>query len=166
MNKIIKGRVWVFGDSVNTDAMYPGHAMRLPYEEAARFVFHELRPGWAAEVRDGDIVVAGRNFGVGSSRPVSKLFTVLGVSALIADEFNSLFYRNCINYGLPALTAPGARASFSDGDTAIVDIASGRVDNLTTSTRLQGPGLPEMLLDILDAGGLMPRLTRDGYLPS
>lgn len=166
MNTVIEGRVWVIGDSVNTDAMYPGFAMRLPYEEAAKLVFHELRPGWTDEVRHGDILVAGRNFGVGSSRPVAKLFTVLGVSALIADEFNSLFHRNCVNYGLPALTVPGVRAVFDDGDMARVDIAAGRVENLTTAARIDVPGLPEMLLDILDAGGLMPRLARDGYLPA
>jgi 3-isopropylmalate/(R)-2-methylmalate dehydratase small subunit len=166
VNTVFEGRVWVVGDSVNTDAMYPGFTMRMPYEEASKYLFHELRPGWTDQVAPGDIVVAGRNFGVGSSRPVAKLFTVLGVSALIADEFNSLFHRNCINYGLPALTVPGVRSAFSDGDTARIDIATGHVENLTTSARFDVPGLPRMLLDILDAGGLMPRLTRDGYLPA
>lgn len=165
MSIIVEGRVWVVNDSVNTDAMYPGITMRMSYEEAAKYVFHELRPGWVDEVREGDIVVAGRNFGVGSSRPVAKLFTTLGVRALIADEFNSLFHRNCINYGLPALTVPGIRSAFSDGQIARVNFASGHVENLTTSASFDVPGLPRMLLDILDAGGLMPRLVRDGYLP-
>ena len=166
MSTVIEGRVWVVGDSVNTDAMYPGFAMRLPYEEAARYVFHQLRPGWVDQVAEGDIVVAGRNFGVGSSRPVAKLFSELGVKALLAHEFNSLFHRNCINYGLPALTVPGVQGAFSDGDLARVDITTGVVQNLTTSQQLEAPGLAPMLLDILAAGGLMPRLARDGFLPT
>ena len=74
MNHLIEGRVWVVGDSVNTDAMYPAHAMKLPLAEAARLVFYDLRPGWADQVRPGDVLVAGRNFGIGSSRPVAALF--------------------------------------------------------------------------------------------
>ncbi|MBB4689657.1 LeuD/DmdB family oxidoreductase small subunit [Amycolatopsis jiangsuensis] len=166
MSGIVEGRVWIVGDSVNTDAMYPAFALKMPYAEAAQHVFHQLRPGWTDEVRPGDIVVAGHNFGIGSSRPVSKLFTELGVAALIAEEFNSLFYRNCINYGLPALTVPGVATAFHDGEIARLDITEGVVENRTTGARFDVPALPAMLLDILDAGGLMPRLARDGYLPA
>jgi 3-isopropylmalate/(R)-2-methylmalate dehydratase small subunit len=161
----VRGKVWLFGDDINTDAMYPGFAMKLPFDEAARYVFHELRPGWVDQVDAGDIVVAGRNFGVGSSRPVARLFTSLGVSALLAEEFNGLFHRNAINFGMPALTVPGVRDLFVEGQEAEVDPAAGTVANLTTGARLQTAGLPPLLLDILDAGGLMPRLVRQGYLP-
>ncbi|MFE8954921.1 3-isopropylmalate dehydratase [Streptomyces althioticus] len=163
MTDIIEGRVWVVGDSVNTDAMYPGFAMRLEPEEAAQHVFYELRPGWSEQVRPGDIVVAGRNFGVGSSRPVANLFRILGVRALLADQFNSLFYRNCINFGLPALTVPGVRAAFEDGQQARIALAAGHVDNTSTNASFDVPGLPPMLLDLLDAGGLMQRLADQGY---
>ena len=166
MRTTLEGRVWVVGDSVNTDAMYPGFAMKLPVEEAAQYVFHELRPGWSKQVQPGDIVVAGDNFGVGSSRPVARLFRALGVTALLANEFNSLFYRNCINFGLPALTVTGADATFTDGDVARVDLHTGTVQNLTTGATLNVPGLPPMMVDILAAGGLMPRLAAEGYLPS
>ncbi|WP_031470578.1 3-isopropylmalate dehydratase [Sciscionella sediminilitoris] len=166
MTTEIEGRVWVVDDSVNTDAMYPGFAMKLSHEEAARHVFYELRPGWTEQVREGDIVVAGNNFGVGSSRPVARLLRILGVRALLANEFNSLFYRNCINYGLPALTVPGVRAAFNDGERARLDIGTGQVENLDTGAHFSVPGLPAMLTGILDAGGLIPRLSRDGYLPS
>ena len=74
MNDIIEGRAWVFGDSVDTDNMYPGFAMKLPVGEAAKHVFYDLRPGWTDEVQAGDIVIAGKNFGIGSSRPVAQLF--------------------------------------------------------------------------------------------
>ncbi|WP_055489064.1 3-isopropylmalate dehydratase [Streptomyces sp. TP-A0356] len=165
MDTQITGRVWVVGDSVTTDAMYPAFAMKLPIPEAARHIFYELRPGWSDQVRPGDIVVAGRNFGLGSSRPVAALFRELGVAALVADEFNSLFLRNCINHGLPALTVPGARAAFSDGDTARLDFADGWIENATSGSRLTGGALPPLVLDILAAGGILPKLAREGYIP-
>lgn len=118
MSTQVSGRVWVFGDSLDTDAMYPAFAMKMDVPEASRHVFCEVRPGWTDQARTGDIVVAGRNFGVGSSRPVAALFRELGVAALIAEEFNSLFLRNAINAGLPAFTVPGATGLFSDGDQA------------------------------------------------
>jgi 3-isopropylmalate/(R)-2-methylmalate dehydratase small subunit len=164
--RVVEGRVWVVGESVNTDAMYPGYAMKLSPQEAARHVFYELRPGWTDEVQPGDLVVAGANFGVGSSRPVASLFQLLGVRALIADEYNSLFHRNCVNFGLPALAVPAVRGMFSDGDIARVDIETGSVENVSTQGRLQGRGLPKLVPEILDAGGLFPMLQRDGYAPA
>lgn len=160
----IEGRVWVVGDSVTTDAMYPGYAMKLPLPEAARHVFYELRPGWTDEVRAGDIVVAGKNFGLGSSRPVASLFKELGVQALIADEFNSLFLRNCVNFGLPALTVAGASKAFHDGDAARINLAEGWCLNVTSGERLDVEPLPDFVRDILDAGGLLPKLAREGYV--
>jgi 3-isopropylmalate/(R)-2-methylmalate dehydratase small subunit len=166
VNELIEGRVWVVGDSVTTDAMYPGFAMKLPEREAARHVFYELRPGWTDEVARGDIVVAGRNFGLGSSRPVAALFRELGVAALVADEFNSLFLRNAINHGLPALTVPGVRAAFADGDVARLHLAEGWCENTGSGVRLDTEPLPDLVRDILAAGGLMAKLAREGYLPA
>jgi 3-isopropylmalate/(R)-2-methylmalate dehydratase small subunit len=165
MDTVIAGRTWVFGDSITTDAMYPAFAMKLPVPEAARHVFYELRPGWTDQVRSGDIVVAGRNFGLGSSRPVAALFRELGVAALVADEFNSLFLRNAVNYGLPALTVPGVSGMFADGDTARLDFAEGWIENTVGGRRVSGGALPPLVLDILAAGGILPRLVREGYLP-
>ena len=125
MNYELTGRAWVFGDSIDTDAMYPGFAMKLPIPEAARHVFYDLRPGWTDDARPGDIVVAGRNFGIGSSRPVAALMRHLGVAALVAEEFNSLFLRNAINNGLPALTVPGVRDLVSEGDEITIHLAEG-----------------------------------------
>ncbi|HTK66175.1 MAG TPA: hypothetical protein VL595_27605 [Pseudonocardia sp.] len=118
MSTQVSGRVWVFGDSLDTDAMYPAFAMKMDVPEASRHVFCEVRPGWTDQARTGDIVVAGRNFGVGSSRQVAALFRELGVAALVAEEFNSLFLRNAISAGLPAFTVPGGTGLFSDGDQA------------------------------------------------
>jgi 3-isopropylmalate/(R)-2-methylmalate dehydratase small subunit len=165
MDTVITGRTWVVGDSITTDAMYPAFAMKLPVPEAARHIFYELRPGWTDQVRPGDIVIAGRNFGLGSSRPVAALFRELGVTALVAEEFNSLFLRNAINYGLPVLTVPGVSGMFQDGDTARLDFAAGWIENTASGRRLAGGALPPMVLDILAVGGILPKLAREGYLP-
>jgi 3-isopropylmalate/(R)-2-methylmalate dehydratase small subunit len=160
----ITGRAWVFGDGVDTDAMYPGYAMKMDIPEAAQHVFYALRPGWTDEVVPGDLVVAGRNFGIGSSRPVAALMRHLGVAALVAEEFNSLFLRNAINNGLAALTVPGMRDIVSEGDELAIHLAEGWA--AAGGERVDVAPLPDMILDILDAGGLMPRLVADGYLPA
>lgn len=163
----ITGRTWVVGDSVDTDAMYPGYAMKMDVPEASRHVFYALRPGWVDEVEPGDVVVAGRNFGIGSSRPVAALMRHLGVAALVAEEFNSLFLRNAINNGLPALTVPGVRdlvgAAGGEGADLTVDLAEGWAE--AGGRRVDVAAQPAMVLDILAAGGLLHRLVADGYLP-
>lgn len=161
----VTGRVWVFGDGLNTDDMYPGFAMKLDPAEAARHVFYHVRPGWTDLVGRGDVVVAGRNFGVGSSRPVADLFRILGVAGLMAEEFNSLFFRNAVNAGLPALTVPGVTGLFAEGDTATFDIATGEYRNLTTGASGRTRGLPPLLVEIVTGGGIMRRLAAQGYLP-
>ena len=162
----VTGRVWVFGDGLTTDDMYPPDAMKLDLPEAATRVFHHVRPGWTDEVRAGDIIVAGRNFGLGSSRPVAALFNQLGVAALIAAEFNSLFFRNAVNAGLPAMTVPAATTIFHDGDTAAIDLSTGRWRNDTTGTAGTVPVLPDLVLEIIASGGVLPRLAEQGYLPA
>lgn len=166
MTLSMTGRVWVFGDNLNTDDMYPAFAMKMDPPEAARHVFYEVRPGWTDEVAEGDIVLAGRNFGVGSSRPVAALFVELGVAGLVAEEFNSLFFRNAVNAGLPAMTVPDATSIFSDGDTGTFDLADGSWRNDTTEASGSVPRLPDLILDIVASGGVMPRLAAQGYLPA
>ena len=161
----ITGKVWVFGDSIDTDVMYPAFAMKLETADAAKHVFYQLRPGWTELVAPGDIVVAGRNFGVGSSRPVADLFRHLGVAALIAEAFNSLFFRNAINAGLPALTVADATQLFTDGDQGSFDIATGAYRNDTTGAAGKTVPLPPLILEILASGGVLARLAEQGYLP-
>lgn len=167
MQDIIEARAWVFGDSVDTDNMYPGFAMKLPLEEAAKHVFYDLRPGWTDEVGPGDIVIAGRNFGIGSSRPVAQLFKQLGVVALVADEFNSLFLRNSINFGLPAVTIPGVSEAIADQDRVRLNVREATLERLgDDGPVLQGQPLPEFVLQIVAQGGLLPKLVADGYIPT
>jgi 3-isopropylmalate/(R)-2-methylmalate dehydratase small subunit len=163
---IVEGRVWVFGDAVDTDNMYPGFAMKLSTEEAAKHVFYDMRPGWADEVRPGDIVVAGRNFGIGSSRPVAVLFQHLGVAALVAEEFNSLFFRNAVNFGLPVVAVPGVTGLLEDGDRVRVDVRAATLVRLADGQELSGPPTPEYVYDIVARGGLRPKLQADGFLPA
>ncbi len=166
MTLSITGTVWVFGDDLNTDAMYPAFAMKMDPPEAARHVFYEVRPGWTDEVAPGDIVLAGKNFGVGSSRPVAALFAELGVAGLVAEEFNSLFFRNAVNAGLPAMTLPEATTIFSEGDTGTFDLSSGAWRNETTGASGSVSRLPDLILDIISSGGVLPRLAAQGYLPA
>jgi 3-isopropylmalate/(R)-2-methylmalate dehydratase small subunit len=158
------GTVWVFGDSLDTDAMYPGFAIRMDPAEAAKHIFYQVRPGWTDKVSAGDIVVAGRNFGIGSSRPVSALFIELGIAGLVAEEFNSLFFRNAVNAGLPAMTLPDATSIFSDGDVGAFDLRDGTWRNETTGASGTVAKLPEMILDIIASGGVMQRLVAQGFL--
>ncbi|WP_433567762.1 3-isopropylmalate dehydratase [Nocardia sp. CA-151230] len=158
------GRVWVFGDSLDTDAMYPAFAMKLELPEAARHIFYQVRPGWTDLVAPGDIVIAGTNFGVGSSRPVAALFQHLGVAAVVAESFNSLFFRNAVNAGLPAITAPGITEQFQDGQTGTFDLATGTYRNESTGITGLGRPLPPLLLEIISSGGILARLAEQGFL--
>ena len=152
------GRAWVFGDGIDTDVLAPGHLMKLSAEELATHCLEAIAPGYAAEVRPGDIIVAGRSFGIGSSREQAAVsLKILGVRAILATSFARIFWRNALNLGLPALTMPSA-AEISQGDRVKVDPASGRIENLTAGKVYQVQPLPPHLLAIVDEGGLMPFL--------
>ncbi|MBI2869184.1 MAG: 3-isopropylmalate dehydratase [Chloroflexi bacterium] len=158
---ILEGRVWKFGDSVNTDLIMPGpDVMAKPGitdEEAATFCMKNLRPGWAGQVRQGDIVIGGRNWGCGSSRPAARLLKTLGVSAVLADSMSRLFFRNAVNIGLPVLLCEGVSGAFAEGDRCRVNIATGEVANLSRGLSLRGEALPadSPPMQILRAGGLL-----------
>lgn len=160
----IRGRAWVFGDEVNTDDMYPGFAMKLPPAEAAQHMFDATRPGWPALAAPGDIVVAGRNFGLGSSRPVAELFLELGITCLIAEQFNSLFHRNLLNYGLPAITVPAARTVITEGDLLDINLSTAQLVNESQCTTTVFDPFPQFIEKMLAAGGLMNQLEAAGYL--
>lgn len=164
METNLKGRVWVFGDSINTDLMMPGFSLRMPVAEAARYVFDAVRPGWADAVVPGDVIVAGKNCGIGSSRPVPLLLLELGIAAIIAEEFNSLFFRNCINYGFPALAIDEVGGIFREGDEAQVDLLTATISNRRTGEHLRGRPYPRLILEVLTAGGITAQLRANGYL--
>ncbi len=111
----LKAGVWVFGDEINTDLIFPHSAFRVSPEEPVKLVFSDNRPGWSSLVQKGDILIAGANFGTGSSRPGAVLLRRLGLACMAADSINGLFYRNCVSYGFPALQCPGVAADVRGG---------------------------------------------------
>jgi 3-isopropylmalate/(R)-2-methylmalate dehydratase small subunit len=160
----IQGRIWKFGDHIDTDQMMPPDTFRLPLPEQARSLFRTLRPGWVNQVEKGDIILGGKNFGVGSSRPAARALKFLGIEAVLAESINGLFFKNCINYGLPAFNLPGAAQYFQEGERAEINVEAGTIKNLDTAICLQVPMLPGMLIDILKAGGIVELLQQEGYL--
>lgn len=154
------GQVWRFGDNVDTDALAPGLYMKQPIAELAKHCLEAVDPDFAARVRPGDVVVAGRNFGMGSSREQAvQALRQLGVAAVLAQSFAGIFYRNALNLGLLALVCPDTEALHA-GDRVTVDGASGEARNQTTGARLQCEALPAHLVQMIADGGLVPHLER------
>jgi 3-isopropylmalate/(R)-2-methylmalate dehydratase small subunit len=163
---MFKGKVWKVGDDINTDLVIPNFAIYMPMEEAAQHCFSANRPGWVKEVEPGDVLLAGRNFGVGSARSIGDVFKLLGISGIVAESFNGLGLRNCINVGLPVLPCPGILSAFEEGEIAQVDWIKGTVRNVTSGKGLQGQPIPQALQDIVVAGGVEVTLRKEGYLAS
>jgi 3-isopropylmalate/(R)-2-methylmalate dehydratase small subunit len=161
---MISGRVWIFGDNINTDLMLPGPLLFASEEEQKRAVFAANRPGWVDEVQPGDIIVGGLNYGMGSSRPGARSLRNLGVAALVADSINGLFFRNAVNFGLLAFECPGVHAAFAEGQSAEVSLDDFTVRNRDTGTVLKALPIPLTLLELMQHGGLYPHLERQGLI--
>lgn len=160
---LIAGRVWLLGDDVSTDLIQPSRYMHLRsnLEELAKHVLEDVRPEFSSEVRQGDIVVAGKNFGMGSSREHAPLLLVqLGVSAVVARSFARIFYRNAINLGLPAVTCDTSR--LLDGDRLEVDLERGTVGVSVRGIELTAQPLPRVMLNILEDGGVVRHMKKNG----
>ncbi len=148
-------RIFLFGNDVDTDQILPSQYLILPsIDEMKTHAFEGLAPGFAAGVRPGDLVVAGANFGCGSSREQApSALKALGVQAVLAEGFARIFFRNAINIGLPVLVCPGLSAAVQNGQEARLDLAAGRVEAAGGSfacTRL-----PAHMQEILESGGLI-----------
>ncbi|MEN7528793.1 3-isopropylmalate dehydratase [Cupriavidus sp. DL-D2] len=151
------GRIWRFGDDVDTDAMAPGLYMKAGIDALAQHCLENLRPDFPGSVRHGDIVVAGGNFGMGSSREQApQALRHLGVAAVLASSFSGLFYRNAINLGLPVLVCPHAEA-LADGARGTFDLATASVW-LADGSSVACEPVPDFLRAMLEAGGLVPHL--------
>ncbi len=162
----ITGRAWVFPqDYINTDAIMPRSGYDLPPAGQDALVLSSIRPGWAAnEVKQGDLLVAGRNFGTGSSRPAVTLLTRLGIVGIIAESVGEIFFRNCISYAMPVLECAGCLDMTTEGDTVTLDIVNGTYANVTAGTSKAGQRMPTMLLDTIAAGGAYELLRNEGYM--
>jgi 3-isopropylmalate/(R)-2-methylmalate dehydratase small subunit len=161
---MINGRVWKFGDDINTDLMLPGPLLTASEEEQRRAVFSANRPGWVDEVRPADIIIGGRNFGTGSSRPAARSLRNLGLGALIAESINGLFFRNAVSFGFLALECPGIGAAFDEGHTAEIAIDAWTVRNRDTGAVLPLSPVKEKLLSLMTSGGIYPLLEKQGLI--
>jgi 3-isopropylmalate/(R)-2-methylmalate dehydratase small subunit len=159
----LKGQVWKYGDNVDTDVIIPARYLNLhTAEELAPHCMEDLDAGFAGTVQQGDMIVAGENFGSGSSREHAPLaLKGAGVSCVIACSFARIFYRNAINVGLPILESPEAVAGTERGHRVEVDLESGRIHNLTTGQVYEAEPYPTFMMNIINAGGLVP-YTRQG----
>jgi methanogen homoaconitase small subunit len=160
-------RAWVFGDDLDTDQIVPGRyaPFMVGQDKFQAYAFCDARPGFAKEAKPGDILVGGENFGCGSSREYAVAALVkLGIGAVVAKSFARIFFRNCINLGLPVVESADAAAIVRDGDEVTLDLAGGR---LATS---RGPislrAIAPFAREILDAGGVVAYLREHGDFPA
>jgi 3-isopropylmalate/(R)-2-methylmalate dehydratase small subunit len=154
------GRAWVFGDNIDTDVLAPGAYMKGPIEQLAPHCLEALDPGFARAVRPGDILVAGDNLGIGSSREQAvHALRHLGIRVVLARSFGRIFYRNAMNLGLPALVCPGLD-TVRTGDSLRVDMVGGVVENLSAARVHACEPIPPHLFAMLEDGGLLRHLEK------
>lgn len=153
-------KAWVFGDNIDTDAMAPGRYMKSGIAEIAKHSMEAIDARFSREVKPGDFVIGGRNFGMGSSREQApEALRHLGVAALIAQSFAGLFYRNALNLGLPAVVCLDAKR-IRPGDDLRIDFERGRIENSTTGDVLDCEPIPAHLMQMVRDGGLVPHLEK------
>ncbi len=153
----IKGKAWKFGDDVNTDEIIPArYLITTDPKELAKHVMEDIDPEFPNKVQLGDIIVAGKNFGCGSSREHAPLaLKGAEIGAIIAESFARIFYRNAINLGLPIIESPEIAKETDEGDILEIDLAEGTVKNVTKGKEYKIKPLPESLQKVMEAGGLM-----------
>jgi 3-isopropylmalate/(R)-2-methylmalate dehydratase small subunit len=158
-----EGSAHVYGDNVDTDVIIPARYLTSTEpEELAQHAMEDIDPDFVGRVKPGDVIVAGRNFGSGSSREHAPLaIKGAGISCIVAASFARIFYRNAINVGLPIVVCEGAADGAATGDAFRVDLEGGVVENATKGASFTATPLPPFMKDILDAGGLMPWVARN-----
>ncbi|MBM4446536.1 MAG: 3-isopropylmalate dehydratase small subunit [Chloroflexi bacterium] len=160
---MLKGRAFKFGDNISTDHIIPGKYahLRSDLPELAKHVMEDADPTFANKVKPGDFIIAGKNFGLGSSREHAALvIKIAGVSAILVKSVARIFFRNAINQGLPVLICDTNK--IDAGDEIEVNLATGVVTDLTNRGQLTFGKIPKVMLDILDEGGLVPYITKHG----
>ena len=160
---MLTGRAFKFGDNISTDDIIPGRLahLRSNLPELAKHVMEDADPTFVARVKPGDFIVAGTNFGLGSSREHAPLvIKMAGVSAILAKSVARIFFRNAINLGLPVLLCQ--TDSINDGDKLEIDLKAGTIRDMTNGNQLKFSPIPEIMLHILDEGGLLPYIQKHG----
>ena len=159
----LKGRAFLFGDNLNTDYVISGKYKfkTLDMNELAKHAMEDIRPGFYNEIEAGDFVVAGENLGAGSSREQAPLvLKAAGIGAVVAKSFARIFYRNCINVGLPVVEVD--TSNIAEGDVLEIDVENGVVKNVTKGVTLQAQPLPSVMMKILADGGLAEHIKKNG----
>ena len=160
---ILKGRAFKFGDNISTDHIIPGKYanLRSDLPELAKHVMEDADPAFVSKVKPGDFIVGGKNFGLGSSREHAALvIKMAGVSAILAKSVARIFFRNAINQGLPVLICDTDK--IDAGDEIEVNLTESIITNLTKNTKLTFGKIPNVMVDILSEGGLIPYITKHG----
>ena len=158
------GRLWLFEGTINTDVLAPGFYMKSPIDELSKHCLEAIRPEFASNVRKGDVILAGENMGVGSSREqAAEVLKFLGVSCIIAKSFAGIFYRNAINLGLPVFTLPSEPSlpkQFVDGSFVNFDFDSTTLNLEQSSLQVKLDPLPKFLRELITDGGLVSHLEK------
>ncbi len=160
---ILKGRAFKFGDDISTDHIAPGRYfhLRTNLPELAKHVLEDADPEFAKKVEKGDIIAAGRNFGLGSSREhAPRIIKIAGVSCILAKSFARIFFRNAVNIGLPLLECD--TDPIDDGDILEIDLEKGLVKDLTKGIEIQATPLPKFMLNIINDGGIEDHILKYG----
>ena len=157
-----EGRVWKFGDHVDTDLIIPARFLNVSdEEELAKNCFVDLRPDFAGKAQVGDVIVAGKNFGCGSSREhATWAIKGAGIRVIIAKSFARIFYRNAFNIGLPLLESEQASDDLEEGDQISVDLLTGKIRNKSKDQQFSAKPIPDFMMEIIHAGGLVNHLKK------
>ena len=160
-NDTIIGRVWIFPDNVDTDAISPGQYL----DDLKATLMHtceKINPNFLQNAEEGDIIIGGKNFGCGSSRESApNVLIQKGIVAIVAESFSRIFYRNCLAMGLPVLEIYGCQSLAKEGEKVKIDIPLCEIENLHTKEKMSGKKLPNILLEILKEGGLEEQLLKE-----
>lgn len=158
----VQGKVFKYGDNVDTDVIIPARYLNsADPDHLKQHCMEDIDPEFASAVRPGDIIVADRNFGCGSSREHAPIaIKASGVSLVIAADFARIFYRNSVNIGLPIMECPEAASEISAGDQVSADFDTGEITDITTGKVFKAKPFPEFIKNIIDAGGLVPYTDR------
>ncbi len=163
--KVIRGKVWKFGDSVSTDSIISGKYKfkTIDLDELSKHAMETLSPEFSTLVKRGDVMVAGDDFGCGSSREQAPLvLKQLGIGAIVAKSFARIFYRNSVNVGLPLVDSAEVHNRTKEGDSLKIDLGKGSILNVTTGESFKSKPMPRFLMQILEDGGLVEQFKKHG----
>ena len=158
MSTTVRGKVWKFGDNVNTDVMAPGFAMGWSWDELKKVILH-IHPKFTQKAKPGDVIVAGKNWGCGSSRENAPAnLKNLGLGCVVAESYGRIYFRNSIALAFPSIVCHNVSENFDEGDELELELETARVRNLTKGEEFQGEPLSKDMLDIINKGGIIAAL--------